>query len=132
MSSFWNAYVFLLTGLFLAAIIGLIYFTRRMPNTSEPGETTGHSFDDIEEYNNPMPKWWLNMFYLTIFFAIGYMIYYPMGNWDGIGKWTSMNQLEAETAAHDAKYGDIFRRFLDTPVAELQVSEPSYYYRPLL
>lgn len=122
MSSFWNAYIFALTGLFLAAIIGLIYFTRRMPNNAKPGETTGHSFDGIEEYNNPMPKWWLNMFYITIIFAFGYLVYYPLGNWDGLGNWTSTNQLEAETAAHDAKYGDIFRRFLETPVEELQES----------
>lgn len=120
MSSFWNAYIFALTGIFLLGIIGLIYFTRRMPSDEKIGETTGHEFDGIEEYNNPMPKWWLNMFYLTIVFAIGYMIYYPVGNWEGIGKWTSINQLEAETAEYNEKYGDIYLRFLDTPVEELQ------------
>jgi cytochrome c oxidase cbb3-type subunit 3 len=120
MSTFWNAYIFVLTGICMAGIIGLIYFTRRMPNSSKPGETTGHSFDGIEEYNNPMPKWWLNMFYITIIFGFGYILYYPVGNWEGLGKWTSANQLEAETAAHDAKYGDIFRRFLETPVEELK------------
>ncbi|MBU2863031.1 cytochrome-c oxidase, cbb3-type subunit III [Reinekea marina] len=120
MSSFWNAYIFVLTGIFLLGIIGLIYFTRRMPGDDKIGETTGHKFDDIEEYNNPMPKWWLNLFYITIVFAVGYMIYYPVGNWEGISKWTSANQLEAETAAYNEKYGDIYLRFLDTPVEELQ------------
>jgi cytochrome c oxidase cbb3-type subunit 3 len=120
MSTFWNAYIFALTGLFLAGIIGLIYFTRHMPSSTKTGETTGHSFDGIEEFNNPMPKWWLNLFYLTIVYAFGYLLYYPIGNWEGLGKWTSANQLEAETAAHDEKYGDIFRRFLETPIEELQ------------
>src|SRR4029078_8185113 len=39
--------------------------------------TTGHSWDDIEELNNPLPRWWLWTFYLTIIFAIGYSIAYP-------------------------------------------------------
>lgn len=40
-------------------------------------ETTGHSWDGIEEYNNPLPRWWLWTFYLCIVWAIGYSIAYP-------------------------------------------------------
>jgi cytochrome c oxidase cbb3-type subunit 3 len=40
-------------------------------------ETTGHSWDGIEEYNNPLPRWWLWTFYLCIIWAIGYSIAYP-------------------------------------------------------
>lgn len=40
-------------------------------------ETTGHSWDGIEEYNNPLPRWWLWTFYLTIIWGIGYTIAYP-------------------------------------------------------
>ncbi|MEM5477529.1 cytochrome-c oxidase, cbb3-type subunit III [Pacificibacter sp. AS14] len=40
-------------------------------------ETTGHSWDGIEEYNNPLPRWWLWTFYLCIFWAICYSIAYP-------------------------------------------------------
>ena len=45
----------------------------------EPGEvpTTGHSWDGIQEFDNPMPRWWVWTFYLTILFAIGYTIAYP-------------------------------------------------------
>ncbi len=39
--------------------------------------TTGHSWDGIEEFDNPMPRWWVWVFYLTIVFAIGYTIAYP-------------------------------------------------------
>ena len=39
--------------------------------------TTGHSWDGIEEYNNPLPRWWLWPFYLCIIWAIGYSIAYP-------------------------------------------------------
>ncbi len=40
-------------------------------------ETTGHSWDGLEELNNPMPSWWLYTFYASIVFAIGYMVLYP-------------------------------------------------------
>ncbi|MEZ5869390.1 cytochrome c oxidase cbb3-type subunit 3 [Defluviimonas denitrificans] len=40
-------------------------------------DTTGHSWDGIEEFNNPLPRWWLWTFYVTIVWAIGYMIAYP-------------------------------------------------------
>ncbi|THD83477.1 cytochrome-c oxidase, cbb3-type subunit III [Aliigemmobacter aestuarii] len=46
---------------------------------TKPGEveTTGHTWDGIEEYNNPLPRWWLWTFYVTIIWSIGYMILYP-------------------------------------------------------
>jgi cytochrome c oxidase cbb3-type subunit 3 len=40
-------------------------------------DTTGHSWDGIEEFNNPLPRWWLWTFYVTIIWSIGYMIAYP-------------------------------------------------------
>ncbi|RDC72833.1 cytochrome-c oxidase, cbb3-type subunit III [Rhodovulum sp. 12E13] len=40
-------------------------------------ETTGHSWDGIEEYNNPLPRWWLWVFYATIIWSVGYTIAYP-------------------------------------------------------
>lgn len=123
MSAFWNAYIWILTGLCLAGIIALIYFTRRLPGAADPEETTGHSFDGIEEYNKPMPQWWLTMFWITIWFGIGYLAWYGLGNFEGFGKWSSAKQLADETAAHDEKYGEIFERFLSTPIDELKDSE---------
>ena len=43
----------------------------------KPVETTGHSWDGIEEYNNPLPRWWLWTLYATIIFGIGYAVLYP-------------------------------------------------------
>jgi cytochrome c oxidase cbb3-type subunit 3 len=43
---------------------------------SEP-ETTGHSWDGIQEYNNPLPRWWLWTFYITIIWGLAYTIAYP-------------------------------------------------------
>ena len=40
-------------------------------------ETTGHEWDGIKELNNPLPRWWVYVFYACIVFAIGYSVYYP-------------------------------------------------------
>ncbi|MEM7398058.1 MAG: cytochrome-c oxidase, cbb3-type subunit III [Pseudomonadota bacterium] len=45
--------------------------------SSEGFSTTGHEWDGIEEWNNPLPKWWLYVFYATVIWAIGYWIVYP-------------------------------------------------------
>lgn len=123
MTTFWTVYIFALTGITIIGLVGLIHFTRRMPGAADPEETTGHSFDGIEEYNKPMPKWWLNMFWLSIVFAIGYIAYYGLANFPGISGWSSAQQLADETAAHDAKYGEIFERFANIPVEELKDNE---------
>ena len=51
----------------------------KRPIKQEPAEpdTTGHSWDGIEEYNNPLPRWWLWVFYATIIWSVGYTIAYP-------------------------------------------------------
>lgn len=45
-------------------------------------ETTGHSWDGIEEYNKPLPKWWLWTFYACIVWGVGYTLAYPA--WPGL------------------------------------------------
>lgn len=121
MSSFWNFYIFALTLTCLGGIVALIVLTRRMP---DPGgadaETTGHSFDGIEEYNNPMPRWWLILFWATIIYGLGYMVAMPIGNWPGVLEWTSHGELTKDQIAHDRKYGEIYERLASIPVEDLQ------------
>ncbi|WP_417523135.1 cytochrome-c oxidase, cbb3-type subunit III [Marinovum sp.] len=57
------------------------------PKQEGDPETTGHSWDGIEEFNNPLPRWWLWAFYATIVWGIGYSIAYPA--WPGISKATA-------------------------------------------
>jgi len=120
MSSFWSAYIFILTGISLVGLLVLITVTRRMKDPGGEGaETTGHSFDGIEELNNPLPKWWLNLFWITIVFAVLYLVAYPVGNWDGLLNWTSQNSLTESQIAHDRRYGEIYERLASMPVEEL-------------
>ena len=51
--------------------------SKRPVTTKSDPETTGHEWDGIQEFNNPLPRWWLWTFYLTIIWAVGYTIAYP-------------------------------------------------------
>ena len=121
--TFWNVWII---GLTLTVIVGLViilHFTRKMKGDGEPDKTTGHVFDGIEEYNNPLPKWWLYLFYGTIIYAFVYIGYYGYANIEGVAKWSSASQLEDEQAQYEDKFGQAFTKFNEMPLAELVDSE---------
>lgn len=93
------------TSLNIAGCLWLIWWTAKR----RPGEadTTGHTWDGIQEYNNPMPRWWLGLFLITIVFGLGYFALYPgLGAYDGSKHWTSVAQLEQEQAATRRAFDD--------------------------
>lgn len=68
--------------------------------------TTGHVWDGIEEFDNPMPRWWLWTFYATIIWGIGYVIAYPAwpminGATAGVLGWSTRANVAAEIQAVD-------------------------------
>ncbi len=75
-------------------------------------ETTGHEWDGLKELNNPLPRWWLWIFLITIVWSIGYWIVYPAwptmaGATQGVWKWTEykhLNEKQAEITALQASY----------------------------
>lgn len=116
MTNFWSYYVWFLSALMIVGSIWLLWFTsrkRHSGDTADSVETTGHVWDgDLSEYNKPLPRWWINLFYLTIVFAVGYLIWYPSADKvDGIGGWSSKGQHDAEKAKADAKLKALFARF---------------------
>ncbi len=111
--------VFVIAGtlLSLLAFFLLLHMNRTV---SKPGETTGHNYDGIEEYDNPLPAWWYWGFLITIIFAIGYLIYYPgLGNFEGVGGWSSKGQLEADQAAADARYEPYYAKYRGLSLDEI-------------
>lgn len=129
MTTFWSWYVTLLTSGTILGLIWLVLSTRKgqRPDTTE--ETVGHAFDGIEEFDNPLPKWWFMLFILTIVFAIGYLVLYPgMGNWKGLlpgyeGGWTGVAQWEKEMAKADAQYGPIYAKYAAMPITEVATDD---------
>lgn len=118
-SGFWGPFIAVVT---LASVIGCAVFlkalsTRRLAPGEKPG-TTGHVWDeDLAEYHNPLPRWWMWLFYITVVFALGYLLYYPgLGGFEGLGKWSSAGRYEQEMAKAEATYGPLFEKYLKQDV----------------
>jgi cytochrome c oxidase cbb3-type subunit 3 len=79
-----------------------------------PVETTGHVWDgDLRENNNPLPGWWMNLFYATIIFALVYMLLYGgFGSYKGMLGWSQEDEYNTELKAGDAQYGPLFKKYM--------------------
>ncbi|MDM8569015.1 cytochrome-c oxidase, cbb3-type subunit III [Thiotrichales bacterium HSG1] len=121
-SQFWEWFIIIPTVGGILGCFGLIiWLSGSSPDPDEKVETMGHVWDeDLAEYNNPLPKWWLYMFYITLFYSIGYLLVYPgLGSFKGFFGWTEVNQYEAEMKAADEMYMPIFTKYQNEPIAEL-------------
>lgn len=130
-SGFWGIYITVLTVLSIIACGWLLVALSKTKVVAgktmvpTPGktttETTGHVWDgDLTEYNNPLPKWWMNLFWITLIFSVGYLIYYPgLGTFQGLGNWSEVGQYNAEVAASDARLKPLYDKFLAMPIAEI-------------
>ena len=88
-------------------------------------QTVGHEWDGIEELDTPMPRWWLWTFYLTIVFAVGYVVVYPAipllsRGTEGLWGWTSRGELAAETKAANEQHAQVLSQIAVTPIESLQ------------
>ena len=118
MSNAWSLYLIGLIVLNIGGCAWLLWWTaRRRPGDPAPTDTS-HVWDgDITEYNKPLPKWWINLFYLTIVFAIGYLAWYPgFGNFAGYGKWTSQAEHATRKASDDARLAQTFAPYEGKPI----------------
>jgi cytochrome c oxidase cbb3-type subunit 3 len=125
MSAGWSWYVIALTVANIAGCVWLLWWTGRKRGDGKPeGATTGHVWDnDLVEGNKPMPRWWINLFYITIAFAIVYLAWYPgLGAFAGVGNWDSRSEHAAEVAAAEAKLEPVLARFRGQPIAEVAAS----------
>ena len=120
MSDFWSWYIILLVVINIVGCGALLFFTRDIDAAGDEDGTTGHAYDGIKEYNNPLPRWWLYMFYITIVFSIVYLVLYPgMGNFKGTLGWSSAGQHQTEVDAANEQYGPIFAKYAKVAIPEL-------------
>jgi cytochrome c oxidase cbb3-type subunit 3 len=119
MSSFWSAWVIVLTVVSLAGVLWIL-LANRTAGEQETDRTTGHAADGIEEYDNPLPYWWFLMFLITIIFGVGYLIAYPgLGNFQGLLGWTQIKQWQAEVDAADERFSGERFAYLAMPIEEV-------------
>ena len=111
MSSSWHWFIAIFTVVNIIACLWLIVWTTRQGDAEKGAmDTLDHSWDgDLQERNNPLPRWWLFLFVGTIIWGFGYLAWYPgLGAFAGTSKWTSVDQYLAERERIDAVYQQKF------------------------
>ena len=122
-SDFWSFYV---AGLTILGILGcgvLLWMTARKKVESASDNTTGHVWDeDLREMNNPMPRWWMWLFVITIVFSFAYLAIYPgLGTYSGQLGWSQTGAYEKEVAKANAELEPLYARFASMKLEEIAV-----------
>ena len=121
-SDFWAWYVGAITVISVLACAVLLYAssTAQVVKDGQP-DTTGHTWDeDLSEWNNPLPRWWMWMFYITILFGLAYVVLYPgLGNYAGVLGWTSTGQFDDEQKQAAVQYGPMFDKYLQQDIVKV-------------
>ena len=112
-SNFWSIYV---AGITIIGIVGcglLLWITSRKKVEATADNTTGHVWDeDLTEMNNPMPRWWMWLFVLTIVFGFGYLVAYPgLGAFKGQLGWTQLGEYQQEVEKANTELQPLYARF---------------------
>ncbi len=122
MSSGISLFIIVLTVANIVAAMWLLFSLRRKSGEgSTSTDTTGHTWDeDLREYNNPLPRWWLWLFVLTVIFGVGYLVLYPgLGHFSGTLGWSQVKEHAADRAANEARIQQTLAPFGGRPVTEL-------------
>ena len=120
-SNFWSMYVTGIVVISISACVLLLWFSGKARAMTASDNTTGHVWDgDLREMNNPLPRWWVGLFVITILFAIVYLYLYPgLGNRPGSAGWTSHGQYDAEVEKGNAEVAPIYAKFLAMKVEDV-------------
>lgn len=121
-SGFWTWFISVTTVLSIIALFIFLYkLSGRKLKKGEQAEPVGHVWDeDLYELNNPLPRWWLNLFIITLVFSIAYLFLYPgLGSYKGYLGWTQVGQYEQELERAEEQYGPIFEKYQGRDLAAL-------------
>ncbi len=118
MTNFWSVWIIVLT---LGSIFGYMWLLLANRKTDHAeNEVTSHSYDGIQEYDNPLPAWWFYMFVVSIIASLIYLALYPgLGSFKGLLNWTSVSQHEEQVAEREAVFQAHVESYMQIPAAEL-------------
>ena len=116
-SNFWSVYVAGIALVGIVACLLLLYFSGKAKAMTAHDNTTGHVWDgDLREMNNPLPRWWVGLFLITIVFSLGYLVLYPgLGTSAGKLGWSSAGQYDAEVAKANKELEPLYAKFSGMP-----------------
>lgn len=119
-NSGWSVYIAAVTTVGLVACLALLVIAARRRVMADDN-TTGHVWDeDLRELNNPLPRWWMWLFVLTVVFSAAYLALYPgLGSQPGTLGWTSTGQHQGEQAKARAATAPLYASFAGQPAATL-------------
>ncbi|KQP02532.1 cytochrome-c oxidase, cbb3-type subunit III [Pseudorhodoferax sp. Leaf265] len=120
-SGFWSIAIIAVT---LGGILGcmLLLWGAGKARVSPTGDnTTGHVWDgDLREMNNPLPRWWVWMFVITVVFSLVYLVLYPgLGDKPGTLNWSSVGEHAADVAKHKEVTAQVYAKYAGMPVPEI-------------
>lgn len=117
MSALWSIFVIVLTVLSIVGCLWLLIWQSR----GHTGPQTTHVWDDdLTEYNNPLPRWWLNLFVITIVFSVVYLLLFPgLGGIAGQLGWTSKAEMQARLDQLTEQRQARFAKLADKPLPAL-------------
>jgi cytochrome c oxidase cbb3-type subunit 3 len=120
-SNFWSLYVAGISLVGIVACLLLLYFSGKAKAMTANDNTTGHVWDgDLREMNNPLPRWWVGLFLITIVFSLGYLALYPgLGTHAGQLAWTSTGQYDAEVTKANKELEPLYAKFAGMPPEDL-------------
>ena len=112
-SNFWSAWVVVITVGGIVACLLLLWFSGKAKAMTANDNTTGHVWDgDLREMNNPLPRWWVWLFIITIVFSAVYLVMYPgLGTHPGKFGWTSAGQHKAEMEKGEKDVAPLYAKF---------------------
>src|SRR3990167_5871913 len=115
-----SLYIMALVVLNIGGCWWLLAKTKNLKADEDASGKVQHSYDGIEEYNKPLPRWWLWLFYITIFFSIGYLVLYPgFGHLPGVLGWSQAGQHAEEVKVAEAKVAPLYADFSARSIADL-------------
>src|ERR1035437_9888851 len=113
-SNFWAMYVSAITLCSIFACALLLWFSGKAHAMTANDNSTGHVWDgDLREMNNPLPRWWVWLFVITIIFALVYLALYPgLGSYPGQLGWTARGQHTAEVDKGNKEVAPLYAKFM--------------------
>ena len=125
-SDFWSNYVALATVGSIVACALLLWVVARGKTPGGADNTTGHVWDeDLREANNPMPRWWMGLFVITIVFGLAYLVAYPgLGSYQGRLAWSTEAEYAKDQARAARELEPVYAGYAAMPV-ERVAGEPA-------